>query len=109
MAYDKDLAQRIRKVLADEPGLTEKNMFGGVGFLLRGNMVCGVLEDALIARVGAAQYKEALAMPHVRVLDKNGRPMTGWVQVGRAGVASAADLRRWVMLGVEQVRAMPSK
>jgi len=109
MAYDQALAERIRKVLAGEPGLTEKKMFGGVGFMLRGNMVCGVLDDALIARVGAAQYQEALAQPHVRVLDRNGHAMSGWVQVGPQGVASAADLRRWVMAGVEQVKELPAK
>jgi TfoX/Sxy family transcriptional regulator of competence genes len=109
MAYDEGLAQRIRKVLAFEPGLVEKKMFGGVGFLLHGNMACGVHGDALIVRVGPARYAEALAQPHARVFDMTGRPMVGWVEVAPAGVASARDLRRWVTLGVEHAKTLPAK
>ena len=74
MPYDEALAQRIRRVLAPQPGLTEKKMFGGVGFLIRGNMACGVHGDNLIVRVGPARYEEALAQPHARVFDRTGRP-----------------------------------
>ena len=109
MAYDEALAQRIRQVLAGEPDLVEKKMFGGVGFLLRGNMACGVHGDSLIVRVGRERYPEALARPHARVFDMTGRPMVGWVEVAPAGFASAAELRRWIALGVEHVKTLPAK
>ena len=109
MAYDQALAQRIREALAGEPDLVEKRMFGGVGFLIRGNMACGVHGDDLIVRVGPGRYPEALARPHARVFDMTGRPMAGWVEVAPAGVASAADLRRWLTLGVEHARTLPAK
>jgi TfoX/Sxy family transcriptional regulator of competence genes len=109
VAYDEALAQRIRKVLADQPGLTEKKMFGGVGFLIRGNMACGVHGDDLIVRVGPARYEEALAQPNARVFDMTGRPMVGWVEVAPAGVDSVGELLRWVTLGVEHVKALPTK
>jgi hypothetical protein len=109
MAYDEGLAQRIRTLLVDEADLTEKKMFGGVGFLLRGNMACGVHGNDLIVRVGPARYKHALVQPHVRVFDMTGRPMVGWVQVAPAGVLAAADLRHWVTLGVEHVRTLLPK
>jgi len=109
MAYDQALAQRIREALAGEPDLVEKRMFGGVGFLIRGNMACGVHGDDLIVRVGPGRYPEALAQPHARVFDMTGRPMAGWVEVAPAGVASAADLRRWLTLGVEHARTLPAK
>ena len=109
MAYDEGLALRMRKVLAGEAGLTEKKMFGGIGFLIRGNMACGVHGSQMIVRVGPARYEQALAQPHVRVFDMTGRPMAGWVEVAPAGLASARDLRRWVTLGVEQAKTLPAK
>jgi hypothetical protein len=109
MAYEEGLAKRVRNVLADEPGLVEEKMFGGVGFLIRGNMACGVHGNNLIVRVGPARYEEALAQPHARVFDMTGRPMVGWVEVAPPGAASVADLRRWVMLGLEHVRTLPAK
>jgi hypothetical protein len=109
VAYDQDLARRIRQVLAGEPDLVEKKMFGGVGFLLRGNMACGVHGDNLIVRVGPERYPEALARPHARVFDMTGRPMVGWVEVAPPGFASSADLRRWIVLGVQHVKTLAPK
>jgi len=109
MAYDKALAQRIRDILAVEPDLVEKKMFGGVGFLLRGNMACGVHGNDLIVRVGRERYEEALARPHARVFDMTGRPMVGWVQVAPPGFASAAGLWDWMALGLEFVKTLPAK
>jgi hypothetical protein len=109
VAYDEGLAQRIRKVLAGEVGLTEKKMFGGVGFMVRGNMACGVHGANLIVRGGPARYQEALAQPHARVFDMTGRPMVGWVEVAPPGVASAAELRGWVSLGVAYAKTLPAK
>ncbi len=88
MAYDEDAAQRLREALGPLPGLTEKKMFGGIAFLLRGNMACGVIGDDLIVRVGTAQHTAALAQPGARAFDLSGKPMAGWVMVAPAGYAS---------------------
>jgi hypothetical protein len=109
MAYDEKLAKRIRAEIGPLPGLAEKKMFGGVGFLVRGNMACGVHGEDLIARVGPARYEEALARPHVRVFDMTGRPMSGWVLVTPAGVAGDDDLRAWVQEGMEYALSLPAK
>jgi hypothetical protein len=109
MAYDENLARRIRAEIGPLPGLVEKNMFGGVGFLVQGNMACGVHGDDMIVRVGPARYDEALARPHVRVFDMTGRPMSGWVMVAAGGVAGAEDLRAWVEQGLEYALSLPAK
>jgi hypothetical protein len=109
MAYDEKLAGRIRAELGPLPGLVEKKMFGGVGFLVQGNMACGVHGDDLIARVGSARYKEALDLPHTKPFDMTGRPMSGWVMVTPAGVANEEDLRAWVRQGLEYALSLPAK
>jgi TfoX/Sxy family transcriptional regulator of competence genes len=109
MAYDKVVAQRAREEMQHLPGFTEKKMFGGVGFLLWGNMACGVNEDDFIVRVGKGGYGEALAQPHTRVFDMTGKPMAGWIVVEPAGVADQADLRRWIDLGVKYAQTLPPK
>lgn len=109
MAYDRDLAERIRGALAGQPGLAEKAMFGGLGFLLRGNMCCGVLKDDLMVRVGPDLHAEALARPGARPFDMTGRPAKGWVVVSGAGVASAGALEKWVEDGVRYALLLPPK
>ena len=109
MAYDEGLAQRIREVLGDQPGLVEKKMFGGVGFMVQGNMACGVNKEDLIVRVGPARYEGALAEAHTRPFDMTGRPMTGWVVVTADGYASDADLTRWVQEGLAFALTLPAK
>lgn len=109
MPYDEGLAQRVREALIELPGLVEKKMFGGVGFMLQGNMACGVNRDDLIVRVGPARYEEALAESHTRPFDMTGRPMKGWVVVMPAGCASDADLERWVQQGVACALSLPPK
>jgi TfoX/Sxy family transcriptional regulator of competence genes len=101
MAYDETLAQRVRHAVADLPGLTEKRMFGGIGFMLHGNMACGVIGDDLIVRVGRQGYEQALAKPGARPFDMTGRPMRGWVAVGPAGHDSDEPLQAWVQQGVD--------
>ena len=101
MAFDEGLAQRIREALDERPGLTEKRMFGGICFLVDGNMACGVVGDELMVRVGPDAYAEALARPHAREMDFSGRPMRGLVYVGRAGIRSDEQLRAWVLRGLE--------
>ncbi|MBU0490411.1 MAG: TfoX/Sxy family protein [Verrucomicrobia bacterium] len=111
MAYNEDLAQRIRQVLdeLEPPGLVEKNMFGGVGFMVRGNMACGVHKDRLIVRVGPEGYQEALARPHAGLFDITGRPMTGWVTVAAGGYETQSDLEAWVREGVGFALTLPAK
>ena len=96
MAYDEALADRIRDVLASRDGVREQKMFGGLAFMVDGHMTVGVVNDELMARVGADGEDDALAQPHARAMDFTGRPMTGFVQVSAAGVASEDDVRDWV-------------
>jgi TfoX/Sxy family transcriptional regulator of competence genes len=97
MAYDQNLAKRVRDELAgllgrpSLPSLQEKKMFGGVGFLILGNMACGVHGEDLIVRVGADGYEEALGQPHTRPFDMTGKPMSGWVVVSAEGCERDED------------------
>lgn len=109
MAYDEKLALWIREILADLPGLQEKKMFGGVGFLLNGNMACGVNKDDLIVRVGPEAYESALTEPDTKVFDMTGRPMTGWVVVTPKGYETEEALRGWVKRGVDYALRLPQK
>ena len=109
MAYDEGLAQRIRDVLGERPGLVEKKMFGGIGFMVRGNMACGVHKDALIVRVGPEGYEEALAKPHTKPFDITGRPMKGWVMVTPDGYESDEALEDWVQRGLDFALSLPAK
>ena len=101
MPYNEDLEMRIRVVLSGLPDLTAKKMFGGIGFLVKGNMACGVHKDALIVRVGPEKYEEALAGPHTRPFDITGKEMKGWVMVGSEGYSSDDELKSWVRQGVD--------
>ena len=111
MGYDEGLAQRVREILdeSESPALVEKKMFGGIGFMLRGNLACGVLKDELIVRVGPAAYAEAIQRPHTRLLDISGKPMQGWVMVKPGGYKSGAALRGWVRQGVTFALSLPPK
>jgi TfoX/Sxy family transcriptional regulator of competence genes len=109
MAYDGKLAQRVRQVLIGMDTLTERKMFGGVGFMLHGNMACGVQKDSLVVRVGPERYQQALQHPHARPFDMTGRPMRGWVFVGASGVRSDEDLSEWVQRGVDFALSLPAK
>lgn len=109
MPYDEGLAQRIRDALEDRPDVSEKKMFGGLAFLLRGNMFVGVIGEELMVRVGPDAYDEAVRRPHARKMDFTGRPMKGFVYVGCEGFAADADLRRWVTRGVRFAGSLPAK
>jgi TfoX/Sxy family transcriptional regulator of competence genes len=110
MPYDQDLTQRIRIVLEVHPEVVEKKMFGGVGFMLRGNMACGVQGDDLIVRVGAENNASALRRAYVRpFMVMAGKPMAGWVLVAPEGVATAQDLQSWVEVGFEYASTLPEK
>jgi TfoX/Sxy family transcriptional regulator of competence genes len=109
MPYNITLADRIQKLLQDKPGLESKKMFGGIGFMIKGNMACGVYNDFLIVRVGPDRYKESLARPHTKVFDITGRTMKGWVMVNSVGYESDSDLDQWLQLGIEFSATLPPK
>jgi TfoX/Sxy family transcriptional regulator of competence genes len=109
MAYDEQLANRISNVLRRQQGLAEKKMFGGISFMLRGNMCCGVVGDDLVVRVGPEQYAKVLGEPHARPMDFTGRPLKGLVYVGSGGYRSDAALTTWVKRGVDFAASLPSK
>ncbi|MFC0111508.1 TfoX/Sxy family protein [Kibdelosporangium aridum] len=106
MAYDEGLATRLRDLL---PALTEKRMFGGLAFLLNGNMTVGILGEALIVRLDADEAADALTEPGARPFDFTGRPMTGWLMVDPEGHAEDDDLRRWVDRAIDFVGSLPPK
>ncbi|PKN68214.1 MAG: RNA methyltransferase [Deltaproteobacteria bacterium HGW-Deltaproteobacteria-15] len=109
MGYDKGLAERVGALLEGKPGFVEKKMFGGVCFLLRGNMACGVLNDDLIVRVGPEKYKDFLQLPNTREFDITGRPMKGWVMVSSQGHRPKGKLAFWVEQGVAFALTLPAK
>jgi TfoX/Sxy family transcriptional regulator of competence genes len=109
MAFSEALAQRIRQRLARRKNVEEKKMFGGVGFLLNGNMLVGVWKDSLIVRLGPDEGDEALKEPHVKEFDITGRPMKGWVLVEPEGVEDDDQLNGWIQRAVKFVRSLPVK
>ena len=109
MAYDEGLVQRIEEALPDGVQLEQKKMFGGLGFLDRGNLVIGTSNDHLMVRVGKNAYEEALTRPGARVFDMTGRPMAGWVMVQPEGYESDADLNRWISDALAFTSTLPPK
>ena len=109
MAYDEGLAERIRGVLNERPGVSEKRMFGGIAFLVKGHMSVGIVQDKLMVRVGPESYDRVLRERHARRMDFTGRPMRGFVYVVADGYETDADLQRWVDLGVSFVTSLPAK
>jgi len=107
--YDGTLAGRIRERLIAREGYDAKKMFGGICYLLNGNMACGIVRNQLIVRVGKEKYAAALELPHAGVFDFTGRPMTGWVQVGPGGTTVDEDLDRWLQKGVDYALSLPPK
>jgi len=109
MAYSESLARRIRQIVARRRGITEKKMFGGICYLLHGNMCVGVWKDSLIARLGSERGDKALLEPHVKKMDITGKPMKGWVLVEPDGVESDERLNNWIEQAIEFVRTLPQK
>ena len=109
MAYDGGVAERVRMVLCDRDGVTERKMFGGLAFMVEGHMACGVVGEDLMARVGPDQHEQALAEPHVRPMDKTGRPMKGMVYVDAEGIAEDDALALWVNRTTAFVDTLPPK
>ncbi len=110
MAYDEDLANRIRELIAVEEGLTEKKMFGGLAFLIAGNMSVGVSgKGGLMVRVDPAETDTLVAKPHAQPFEMRGRPTQGWLRVDADGVRTKRQLEPWVRRGVAYARSLPSK
>jgi len=109
MAFDDKLAERIRKQLGKRRGLTEKKMFGGLAFLLNGNMCCGVHGQEIIVRLDPEQTEQALSERHTRIFDLSGRPMKGWLLVQPKGITTEAALAKWIQVGLEYASSLPAK
>jgi TfoX/Sxy family transcriptional regulator of competence genes len=110
MAYDEELAERIRQAVDGEPGVAEKRMFGGLAFLVGGNMaVAASSQGDLMLRCDPADSAELTAHPHVQRMQMRGREMDGWLRVDPQALGTAADLSRWVDVGVAYARSLPAK
>jgi TfoX/Sxy family transcriptional regulator of competence genes len=110
MAYDEELAHRIRELVSSEDGLSEMAMFGGLAFLLNGNMaVAASGQGGLLVRVDPEASARALASPHARPMEMRGRAMNGWIRVDADGVRTRRQLEAWVRRGVAFARTLPSK
>ena len=109
MPYDEKLAERIRAKLKSARGLTEKKMFGGVGFMVNGNMACGVHKQDLIVRLSDAEFERALKHEHVRVFDMTGRPMKGWLLISPPALTTDKLLHAWIERSMEFARSLPHK
>jgi TfoX N-terminal domain len=110
MAYDVELANRVREVVGAEPGLTEKRMFGGLAFLIQGHMAVGASsKGGLLLRIDPAETESLVNKPHVDRFEMRGREMDGWLRVDAEAVEMDDDLRRWVSRGLAYARSLPPK
>ncbi len=109
MAYSEALAERVRDALDDRADVREQKMFGGLAFMVSGNMCCGIMGDDLLVRVGKDGYDDAMARPHTREMDFTGRPMRGFVVVDAEGVTADPDLDAWVERARAFVDTLPAK
>jgi TfoX/Sxy family transcriptional regulator of competence genes len=109
MAFNETLAARIRNALVRKKGVEEKKMFGGIGFLLNGNILVGVWKDLLCVRLGPEQAEQALREPHVKEFDITGRPMKGWILVEPDGVVNDDQLKQRIKQAVKFVGKLPGK
>jgi hypothetical protein len=109
MPYDEELAERIRALFRDRHDIVEKKLFGGLGFLLSGNLCVAVWKECLMARVGTSDYAAALEEPHAREFDVTGRPMRGWVMVEPEGLETPEQLGEWVGWSLRFVEGLPRK
>jgi TfoX/Sxy family transcriptional regulator of competence genes len=110
VAYDEELADRIRELLGGEAYLTEKKMFGGLAFLIGGNMaVAASGQGGLLVRVDPAQSDKLVATTNARLMEMRGRPMQGWLRVNPDGVRTRRQLAKWIGLGATYARSLPAK
>jgi TfoX/Sxy family transcriptional regulator of competence genes len=110
VAYDEDLANRIRELMADVEGVTEMKMFGGLAFLVHGNMsVSASGQGGLLLRIDPGETDRLAAEPHAARFEMRGRQMDGWLRVAPEGLVRPRDLKRWVECGVTHARSLPPK
>ncbi len=110
MAYDEELAERLRELLAGDQGITEQKMFGGLAFLLHGNMAVSASgRGGLLVRIDPADTDAALARPHVSLMEMGGRSMDGWIRVAPEGVRTKRELATWVKRALTYARTLPPK
>lgn len=109
MAYDEHLADRIRALLSERDDHSEKRMFGGLCFMVRGHMCCGLTPEALMLRVGKERHPELSALPHARPMDFTGRPMAGMLYVDDEGLQTQAELAGWIQHALDFVESLPPK
>lgn len=109
VAYDEGLATRVRALLGDEPGLTERKMFGGLALLAGGHIVVGLYGDGLLIRAPGGDQERLLAEPGITTYAMGGQPMVGWLLVGREACTEDDALRRWVDHGLAHARSLPPK
>ena len=110
MAYDEDLANRIRELVLTEPGVTEQRMFGGLAFLIDGNLsVSASGQGGLMLRVDPAETEALLRKQYARPVEMRGRVMQGWLRVDAEGVRTKRQLERWVARGIAYARSLPGK
>jgi TfoX/Sxy family transcriptional regulator of competence genes len=109
MAYNEALAERMRVMLKPRHDVVEKKMFGGIGFLVHGNMACGVNKQDLILRLSEGDFEDALKLRDVRIFDMTGKPMKGWVLVSSAGLKSDKALKAWIEKGIAFAQSLPHK
>jgi TfoX/Sxy family transcriptional regulator of competence genes len=109
MAYNENLAERIRRQLADRTDVVERKMFGGLAFIVKGHMCCGVVGDELMVRVGPEAYEAALKEKHTREMDFTGKPLRGMVYVAAPGLASSKQLGKWVERGLQFALTLSEK
>ena len=109
MPYDEELAERVRDAISMRDGLSEREMFGGIGFMLGGNMACGVIGEDLIVRLAPQDAERALAEADTRPFDFKGRPMKGWIFVAPRGTESDEALAEWVDAGAAFAASLPAK
>ncbi|MBX3305374.1 MAG: TfoX/Sxy family protein [Nitrospira sp.] len=109
MAFDQDLALRVRRLLEKQDGISERKMFGGLAFLLKGKMFCGVLGGDLVTRLGAEQAQSALKRPHIRPMDFTGRPMKGYVYVAPEGLKTDRALETFLRRAIAYTSSLSEK
>lgn len=109
MAYDEGLAHRMREMLGERDDIEEKQMFGGLSFMLNGNMSVGIIKDDLCVRADPDRFEELLTRPGAREFDFTGRPMKGWLMVGPEGLEDDDALRAWIEEGVSFAASLPPK
>ena len=109
MACSDQLTERVREALSKERGVIEKKMFGGICFMVHGNMCVGIAGEDLMVRCGPAEYEKALKAKHARPMDFTGRPMKGFVFVSPEGCKTSVQLKKWTGLGVSFAKSLPRK